>query len=210
MTGFVWHDLMTTDLAHARTVAGELFGWNIREDVVIANNEPIAMLVPFDAPGFGSHWVPYVDVADVDAFCDKTRAAGGTVCVPPSAHPNGGRFAFLMDTQRGFFSARSGFTPPAQTGFRDVLLADDVAAAHRFYQTLLGWTLDDSAIIQRPPIAPMSLWLPHVIVENVSIASDRATRLGATVLVPKCHVPERGTYAVFADRALGVFAAVER
>lgn len=206
---FVWHDLMTTDLPRARAIASELFGWSVRDDVIFDGDEAIAALIEFAAPGFGSHWVPYIAVDNVDATCASTRAAGGTVCHGASAHPGGGTFAFLMDSQRGFFSARAGFTPPRQTRFHDVLLADDVAGARAFYKTLLGWTLDDGQVIQRPPIAPMSLWLPHVIVDDVDAISERATRLGATVVVPKRDVPKRGTYAVFADRALGTIAAVE-
>jgi uncharacterized protein len=225
-SGFVWHELMATDVTRAQVFLGELFGWDCRDGMLRAGERLIGAVLPFEgAPGFGSHWVPYVAVRDLDAFCDRVKACGGDLCIPPVAHPGGGRFAFLGDPQRGFFSAREGGDAAARTGtpgsfWLDKLLADDPAIAAKFYADLLGWSSPDEHgwmrggedpvawIIRRPPVAPTPMWLPHVIVDDVAAAAARAKRLGAIVVVPPRQLAGIGTYAVFTDAVTGTIAAI--
>jgi hypothetical protein len=224
--GFVWHELMATDVTRAQVFYGELFGWSCTDGRIRAGEQLIGAIIPFDgAPGFGSHWVPYVAVRELDVFCREVKACGGGVCIPPVAHPAGGRFAFLTDPQRGFFSAREGGEAAARTDtpgsfWIDKLLADDPAAAGKFYTDVLGWSRPDEHgylrageaavawMIRRPAVAPTSMWLPHVIVDDVAGAAARAKRLGAMVVVPPRQLAGIGTYAVFTDAVTGTIAAI--
>src|SRR5262245_42252033 len=104
---FSWFELMATDVARASAFYSELFGWTVRDSQLLAGGEPIGAIFPFPgASGIGSHWVPYAVVADLDAAVAEACAAGGKTCFPPTAHPLGGRFAFLEDAQHAYFSLR--------------------------------------------------------------------------------------------------------
>jgi predicted enzyme related to lactoylglutathione lyase len=215
MTKFVWHDLMTTDPARAAAFYAELFGATIRDGIVERDGQPVAAILPFAAPGVGSHWVPYVAVDDLDAFCAALVAAGGTVCIPPVAHPLGGRFAFVTDPERGYFSAlEGGPRSPAGAFGPDELLADDVERAGAFYARLgwsprrdgtVTWFGDHAWMIRRPPVSPAPMWIPHITVRDV-----RALPAGATVFVPPKHVAGVGTYCVMFDPTGAPVAAVSR
>jgi uncharacterized protein len=216
MTGFNWYELMATDVARAQAFYAALFGWSCDDGAIRVDDRTIGAIMPFaGAPGLGTHWVPSVPVTDVDAFCREASACGGNVCIGPVAHPGGGRFAFITDPQRGFFSAREAGPIVARTSkpgsfWLAKLLADDVAVAESFYARLLGWQSREQGawIIRRPPIAPMTMWLPHVIVEDVEDIARRAAALGAMVAVPPKRVEGIGTFTVCADASAGIVAAI--
>jgi uncharacterized protein len=218
MTGFTWHELMATDVPRAQAFYSALFGWDCSDGAIRVGQRTIGAIMPFaGAPGFGTHWVPYVAVGDLDGLCREVGACGGTVCFGPVAHPGGGRFAFVTDPQRGFFSAREAGPVIPHTsepgGFwLDKLLADDVDTAQAFYARLLGWrTFDEGGaawMIRRPPVAPMTMWLPHVVVDDVSEVARRAAQLGGHVPVAPKRVDGVGTFTVVADASAGIVAAI--
>ncbi|RSN61807.1 MULTISPECIES: VOC family protein [Actinomadura] len=103
-----WVELATRNVEKARRFYGEVFGWRASErryyrdwvyTIWRAGVRPVAGLVHMDAtwpaewPG---DWVPYFEVADVDAAAEHAGELGATVTVPPDdIEP--GRFAVVMD-----------------------------------------------------------------------------------------------------------------
>src|SRR5688572_21354057 len=85
---FVWHDLMTRDVAAARRFYGDLLGWRF-EDVkrgdrpyVLARSgsDPVAGIVDITHyPDAGAQWISFMAVEDVDKAVGVVKSAGGTV-----------------------------------------------------------------------------------------------------------------------------------
>jgi predicted enzyme related to lactoylglutathione lyase len=221
---FVWHDLMARDPARAQSFYQEVFGWNCRDEgtfkLLCAGERPIAAILPLGPGVPGSHWVSYLGVADVAATCEKVRALGGSVCIAGAAHPLGGQFAFLSDSQAAYFSVLS--EAPGGAGFaHEELVANDPARAGDFYQRLCGWEpgaapahtrFHDAGrtvawMIPKPPGA-IGFWLPHAVVADLNAAVGRALALGATLFVAPKHVPGIGSYAVLIDPVGAAIAAI--
>jgi predicted enzyme related to lactoylglutathione lyase len=114
----VWTELMTDDTAKAEKFYTALLGWVPKHSgpgspmpyteftVKGAQRPSVGLLgrlphMPKDVPPF---WMPYFQVADVDATTAKARAAGGTVHVEPQDIPSTGRFAVLVDPQGAAFA----------------------------------------------------------------------------------------------------------
>ncbi len=55
-------------------------------------------------PHVPSYWMPYFQVADVDAITNKGEGLGSKIMVGPQDIPNTGRFAILSDPQGAFFA----------------------------------------------------------------------------------------------------------
>jgi predicted enzyme related to lactoylglutathione lyase len=53
--------------------------------------------------------------------------------------------------------------------------------------------------MKSPPGVPYSFWLPYVIVDDADRHSERATKLGATVVVPPTDIPNVGRFACWSD-----------
>ena len=109
---FCWNELMTTDVAGARSFYGRLFGWKTQEmDMGPAGTYTLWMrgkeqvggcmaLPPMLAQGgCPPHWLAYVEVADVDATAKQAAALGGRVHHGPADIPGIGRFAVIGDPE---------------------------------------------------------------------------------------------------------------
>lgn len=106
---FSWCELMTTDVASARTFYGKLFNWafetaaepNTHYTLLKYGGEQMGglMAIPPAAAGMPPAWGVYVTVDDVDAAAERAVALGGKVCLPPQDIPGVGRFAVLQDPQ---------------------------------------------------------------------------------------------------------------
>lgn len=161
---FVWHDLMTDDVAAARRFYGGLFGWEFEQTVhpnggdytlILADGRYLAGMVELDDPqGVEySRWLGYLSVADVGRATEFTRRAGGEVVVGPVKLGNIGWAAAISDPQGAVLGLlRSRVGDPDDTIERGVgeivwnelLAADDVAAAG-FYSGLAGLNAVDQA-----------------------------------------------------------------
>jgi predicted enzyme related to lactoylglutathione lyase len=225
---------MTVDATRARAFYSELFGWQ---------------LVPMEMHGFSvhlieqacrkigsiiqenglpsSHWMPYIEVADTEAACQKVQTLGGHVCVPAMDLPKLGRFAVLDDPQGGFFSVlrRPEPTPPptydAGTFVWDELLTTDPDAAAKFYGSLFEWPVekmdmgeasywlfkDTAGMMKLPPdAAHPPHWLAYVGSADVDLSAKRAVALGATMFVEPRDIPVVGRFSVLADPTGATFA----
>ncbi|MEW2165556.1 VOC family protein [Streptomyces sp. NPDC007084] len=123
-----WVELYTPDVAAAAAFYNAVFGWEtsavpfpggVYTCINPAGTEAEDMfggVVPLaDDPveaGSGAYWLPYIEVADVDAVVAQARELGGTVRMPAMdmegvgrtarlADPYGARFAVIRSAQQG-------------------------------------------------------------------------------------------------------------
>ena len=112
---FGWMELMTTDVAKAKSFYTELFGWETAEyeggempytTVKVNGDESGGMMaMPPLAEGMHPAWGIYVTVDDVDATARKVTELGGQVVMGPQDIPEVGRFCVIQDPQGAFISA---------------------------------------------------------------------------------------------------------
>jgi len=109
-----WSELMTTDVAGAKSFYTKLFGWEYEDapmegmtyTVIKANGEEMAglMSMPEQAQGAPPAWGLYITVDNVDETAEKASAMGATIHLPPQDIPEVGRFCVLQDPQGAFIS----------------------------------------------------------------------------------------------------------
>ncbi|MEM9803467.1 MAG: VOC family protein, partial [Planctomycetota bacterium] len=155
---FVWHDLITPDVASAHAFYGGLFGWTfeLQSDgdysVVRHDGRAIGGILDadrVDATRATAIWVCSISVGDVDAATSRVRDLGGTVYESPTDLPDRGRAAVLGDDQGGFFAvlrSTSGDPTWDDPGIGEWLWHElacvDPAAAGAFYASAIGYTTE--------------------------------------------------------------------
>jgi len=161
---FVWHDLMTRDVAAARRFYGELLGWRF-EDVkrgdrpyVLARSgsDPVAGIVDINHyPDAGAQWISFMAVEDVDKAVGVVKSAGGTVLLDALDLKPVARVAVIADPQgaplglaRLWKDRPEMVKPIARQFFWDEYLARDAAQALDFYKRLAGYqsTISDTRL----------------------------------------------------------------
>jgi uncharacterized protein len=147
----------------------------------------------------------------------------GTFAV--TADPTGGVFAPWKSARAGE-DVEHIATPKPFTFTWDELMTTDPASAGAFYDRVFGWkprpmemgggmtyTLLDrpgvknakgdqmsaGGMMKSPQGVPYSFWLPYVSVDNCDKLCERATRLGAKVMVPPQDIPNVGRFACWSD-----------
>jgi len=154
---FVWHQLMTRDVAGAKKFYSKLVGWKTipwpldpAYTVCHADAGPVAgiMELPAELPAdVLPHWIQYIGTRDVDGTADAAVRAGGSVLKAPSDMQGAGRYAMLKDPQGATFAiinpenarAESDGVPPLGTFSWHELATTDNEAAFAFYSGLFGW-----------------------------------------------------------------------
>lgn len=157
---FVWHELLTRDLARAVGFYPDVCGWTTSSMTVPGGEGSYTLFNKGDAGQAGvttymvdklageaqALWMPYMASDDADATCRKAVALGGTLLMPPNDIPTVGRIAALSDREGATFAVIT----PAQPGTPErapaagefawhEMLAADPIAAFDFYGTLFGW-----------------------------------------------------------------------
>ena len=169
--GFIWYELMTSDANAAARFYGEVVGWTIAAEPDPKADMDYRMIVRDDgghaggvlqlSPAMQEHgahtiWLPYFNVADVDATIAAMEADGAHVIMPPVDHEVG-RFAMLSDPQGVLFylmkplpptgsenMASDVFAPnTAQHAAWNELASPDLAGTKAFYAKHCGFTFDN-------------------------------------------------------------------
>lgn len=155
--GFVWYELMTSDVGAAAAFYARVAGWSMADSGMPGMDYTLAkvgerqvaglMSSPAGAEAGPTMWFGYILVADVDAMARRVSEAGGAVHRPPSDIPGVGRFAVVADPQGAMFMLFRGSGDPARElaantpgtiGWHE-LHTTDWEGAFAFYQDLFGW-----------------------------------------------------------------------
>lgn len=169
---FIWYELLTPDLAAARTFYADVAGLSIPTEPTPGPMDYRMISVPGGGfvggamqfePAMLEHgaipgWMGYLGVGDVDAKVDEVVAAGGKVHMPASDIDGVGRIALVADPQGAPFYLMRPTPPPGQedaasTAFDaqaighvgwNELHARDQAEAMAFYAGHFGWEKSDA------------------------------------------------------------------
>ncbi|MFL6727090.1 MAG: VOC family protein [Sphingomicrobium sp.] len=167
---FIWYELITSDIAGAKSFYDAVVGWNIADKSDFPNDYRMigrsdgkfaggAMQITDDMAQHGAKptWLGYILVADVDRSVAAIEQAGGKTYMPAFDIPGVGRVAMVADPQGAPFyvmkplppegdpNAKSDvFSPDAEqrVGWNELSTSDPVAA-RRFYGEQFGWTSDE-------------------------------------------------------------------
>lgn len=208
---FVWVDLVTEQVAAARSFYGEFFGWTFREGdrytEILHQGQTIGGIVEADPGVGGSRWVGTLSVTDVDRATEFVREHGGAVEREPVDAPERGRLAVVRDPEGALLlllRSSSGDPPDAEpatgTWLWRELWTHDVDAATAFYTELAGYQADlvqleshaypvlnaggapRAGLVTAPPeVLPQ--WLPYVRVSDAPALAARAEALGARIVM---------------------------
>jgi predicted enzyme related to lactoylglutathione lyase len=212
---FVWVDLVTQDVANAKSFYGALFGWTFlggdRYTQVLHDGTPIAGIVRARDPERGSEWVGNLSVADVDRAAALVSERGGVVEREPVDAPERGRLALVSDPEGALVllvRASGGDPPDAEPPVGSWLWREiwthDVDSSAAFYVALAGYEPETvefrghpyhvlkgggvprAGVVAAPPeVNP--LWLPYVRVEDPGDTAARAATLGARIVMQGEH-----------------------
>lgn len=153
---FVWHDLMTENMARSREFYGLLLGWTfqtIREKepayaVIKHGNEYIGGMVTVkreDPAVPVSQWLSYIAVDDPDATVAKAKAGGARVLRDPFDAAGIVRAAVIADQQGAlvgfarFNKGRPDLKPVPGSWLWMEYVATDPDAAMTFYGDVIGY-----------------------------------------------------------------------
>ena len=96
---FVWFDLRSKDVGGTGDFYEKLLGWNVEgqeeHSMIAGEGGPWAAIVPHESKD--DAWVPYVQVADVDAATARAAELGATVLHEAMDGP-AGRYSTIRDT----------------------------------------------------------------------------------------------------------------
>jgi uncharacterized protein len=154
---FVWHDLMTTDAAAAKSFYGQAVGWQSQPwdqdpnyTFLLGSQGPVGgvMGMPPDVPaGLPPFWSLYIGTPNLDQTVAHALRLGAKLCKEATEIPTIGRFAILTDPQGANFtvftpndsSAPPDGAPPLGDFSWHELATTDFEAAFKFYSQLFGW-----------------------------------------------------------------------
>jgi predicted enzyme related to lactoylglutathione lyase len=158
---FVWHDLMTPDVAKAKQYYADLLGWTYKDaDMGEAGTYSMIHVAGTEWGGFvhlgqeypdAPHWISYVTVPDVDAATAAAEKLGGKAKVPGVDIPSVGRFAVIESPTGATISPYKPLVSqgdPASSGANGTfawheLLAKDTQAEGKFFCAIFGWRIEE-------------------------------------------------------------------
>lgn len=149
----------------------------------------------------------------------------GTFAV--TADPTGGVFAPWRSARADENQAETQPALPAPHTFCwDELVTTDPEAAGAFYAAVFGWQphavdmgggmtytllhrpgthgpggqpIGAGGMMKSPPGVQHSFWIPYIAVDDADRASERAAKLGGTIMVPPTDIPNIGRFSCWSD-----------
>lgn len=185
--------------------------------------------------GAPPHWNAYVTVASADEAAKRAQELGGRVFAPPFDVMDVGRMAVLQDPTGAVFQvweprkhigARILDEPGALCWTE--LTTRDTKSAEKFYTQLFEWAAKRSSpdagmeytefsVQGKPGIGMMAMpaempadvppyWMPYFQVADCDASTEKAKKLGASVMVPPRDIPNTGRFAIINDPQGAMFA----
>jgi uncharacterized protein len=188
------------------------------------------------AQGIPPHWLSYVLVESADESAEKAKAAGATLMKEPFDVYTIGRMAVIQDPTGAVFALwepkehkGSGIYNVPNTFCWNELGTNDTQKAGEFYSEVFGWTRDtqnfgpmEYTMFKNgdrsaggmykitPEMGPMPPnWLVYFAVDDCDAKVQKATELGANVMMPPDDIPGVGRFAVLADPQGAAFAVIK-
>jgi predicted enzyme related to lactoylglutathione lyase len=230
---FVWFEYVTHQAREAQGFFGELFGWKTRI-ASVPGDGTYTMIMLRDAtiggyaepPPKDTHWLSYLQVADVNATAAKVKSLGGTIEEPPFAVDGMATMARVKDPAGVSFALWQPNQVDNDGDYRGIegswvwneLYSDDIDESLEFYRAIAGFEVetmrtDDGpgpgryeilksdgkgrgGVMKMAGVRPQ--WMPYVQVANADSTAERAKRLGADIKNLET-IPDVGRIAVFID-----------
>ncbi len=155
---FVWHDLLTNDIAAAERFYAGLFGWRFKqtpdsEGVLILNRgRIIGRIVDHfqnTVAAENAVWLSWVSVTDVERATKAAQRIGGEVIEKPQQIEGQGEIALIADSQGAvlaLFHSATGDPPETVIQPGDWLWMElwtqDIDKAAYFYKTLFAFSIE--------------------------------------------------------------------
>jgi len=235
---FVWHDLLTPDVAAAMKFYGELFDWSFEQQgrytVILNKGHQVGGMVEIkseagkEAEGL---WLASMSVSNVDRATDYIKAQGGIVHKGPLDMEKRGRGVLISDpqgAQLALLHAAGGDPADAEPAIGDWLWneiwSNVPQATLGFYQALGEY---DSSIegnnyrilksegkwragIRHVFKEDLKIrWVPAVRVADPEAITDKVENLGGVVWVRPGEPPSDGDIALISDNT-GTLLMVQR
>lgn len=198
--------------------------------IAAPNGKTIGGYVPHG--GDKAFWMSHLQVASAAETGKQIEKLGGKIEKAPFKVGDVGTMAIVSDPHGAAFAlwqpVKPEEAPKPETGMFcwNELASKDPAASVKFYSAIAGFSDkamdmgghgtyhvlekdgDSRAGVmgQSMPGQPHA-WLAYVSVANADQTTDKAKRLGATVLVPPTDIPNVGRFSIFLDpqgAALGI------
>ena len=247
---FCWYDLMTPDPAGAKRFYQSLLGWKVETFKFASPDQPYDMWVvggrtfggvsrlgeQQKSMGIPPHWLPAVEVNNVDETASKAMSLGGRVVLAAMDIPDTGRYAVITDPQgaaiaifqaKGPFAGFDGTVEMGKPSWHE-LMTTDFRRAFEFYSALFGWEKIEEidmgpggvyfeygmkgkmfgGMYNRPAEmgAMNPFWLPYFHVKDVETSTAAAKRAGAVVQNGPMEVPGGSWIVVMGDPQGAAFA----
>ncbi|MGH9936760.1 MAG: VOC family protein, partial [Blastocatellia bacterium] len=186
--------------------------------------------------GIPPHWQSYVAVESADEAAKAIIAAGGKTLMDPFDVFDSGRMTVAQDPAGatfGIWQARNHIGARINNEANALcwheLATRDTAASSDFYSKVFGWNpqtkeygpmvytefhLGGQAIGGMYPMPPEMAgvppyWAPYFAVDNCDAQSERASSLGAKIIMAPQDIPNVGRFAMIADPQGAVFSIIK-
>ena len=235
---FVWHDLVTSDVATAKTFYGRLLNWTFeqrgRYTIVNLNSRRVGGIIDIQPKSLERHaarWIASLSVPDVDQATSVVLANGGKIHKGPEqiqdrgwvalvSDPQGAQFA-LIRTEKGDPS-----DGPVEAGFWlwHELWTNKPSESANFYKELAGYSTTEqlgsywilktdkqwrAGIRNLFNKALEQRWVPVIKVNDVKAISTLAKQIGGKVLIEPENFDVVEQVALLADPSGALFMIQE-
>ncbi len=235
---FVWHDLVTSDVATTKAFYGQLFNWTFeqrgRYTIVSLNDKRIGGILdiqPVTPERHAARWISSLSVSDVDQAVSVVLANGGKIHKGPENIRDRGRVALVSDPQGAQLSlihAKKGDPKDGQIAegswLWHELWTNNPDSSVNFYQELAGYStieeLDSYLILKagdkwRAGIRNLfnqaleQRWVPIIKANDVKAISTLAKQLGGKVIIESENPDYADQVALLADPSGALFMIQE-